>query len=309
MTINNACNLRRRPDLDWTGAPANSVPGAGPGDPLPGVGSVAWKIHREVVLLLGWGRAILLQFAHPLVACGVVDHSSFRAEHSGHLRRLYQTLDQMLRLTFGTAQEADRIVRDINAIHDRIHGRLREPAGAFPVGAPYSAHDPALLCWVHATLVDSQLLAYELYVGALTLEEKDRYCEETSGMESLLGMPAGSLPRSVATLHSYLEGMLASREIAVTDTARTLAGEVLAPPALRAAGPLLSLLRLPTVGLLPAPIREAYGLAWDSRRERTLRLSAKAIRTLLPVVPPVLRYWPSARAAFRTTNRRQALAS
>ena len=49
------------------------------GDPLPSPGRVAWKVHRERVLLLGWGRAILLQFAHPLVAAGVADHSAFRA--------------------------------------------------------------------------------------------------------------------------------------------------------------------------------------------------------------------------------------
>jgi uncharacterized protein (DUF2236 family) len=164
-----------------------------------------------------------------------------------------------------------------------------------------------LLRWVHATLVDSQLLVYELYVAPLTPQEKDRYCAETSTMESLLGMPAGYLPRSMATLNSYLEGMLASQEIVVTETARTLAGDVLAPSGLTALRTLLWVLRPPTVGLLPAPIREAYGFPWDSRHETALRLSARIMRTLLPVVPPHFRYWPSARAAFRATHRRQVL--
>lgn len=197
------------------------------GAPLPGAGTAAWKLHCEVVLLLGWGRAILLQFAHPLVAAGVAEHSSFR-ERLGRLRRLYQTLDRMLRLTFGTEEEIASIVRAINTVHDRVHGRTPVPAGIFPSGTPYSAHDPALLRWVHATLLDSQLLAYELYVGPLTSEEKDRYCEETSAMETLVGMPAGYLPRSLAALCGYLEAMLRSREIVVTDTARMLARELLA---------------------------------------------------------------------------------
>ncbi|MBI4241552.1 MAG: DUF2236 domain-containing protein [Candidatus Rokubacteria bacterium] len=189
---------------------------------LPGVGSVAWRIHREIVILLAWGRAILLQFAHPLVARGVADHSPFRTERWGRFHRLYRTLDAMLRLTFGTAEEAERVARRINGIHDRIHGRLGEAAAGLPEGTPYSAHDPALLKWVHATLLESHLLVYELYVGALTPEEKDRYCAETTGMESLLGMPEGYLPRSLAGLQDYISGTLGSGEIAVTDVAREL---------------------------------------------------------------------------------------
>jgi uncharacterized protein (DUF2236 family) len=71
--------------------------------------AVAWKIQREVVLLVGWGRAILLQLAHPLVAQGVADHSAFLTERRGRWRRLYRTLDSMLRLSFGTPEDAARV--------------------------------------------------------------------------------------------------------------------------------------------------------------------------------------------------------
>jgi uncharacterized protein (DUF2236 family) len=104
---------------------------------------VTWKIQRKVVLLVGWGRAILLQLAHPLVAQGVADHSAFLTERRGRWRRLYRTLDSMLRLSFGTAEDAARVVRAINAIHARVHGRLAERAGIFPAGTVYSARDPA----------------------------------------------------------------------------------------------------------------------------------------------------------------------
>lgn len=262
-------------------------------------GRVAWKIHSEVALLLGWGRAILLQFSHPLVARGVADHSGFLTRPHERWRRLGRTVDAMLALTFGTAEEAARAARAINAIHDRVHGRLREPAGVFPAGAAYSARDPALLRWVHATMVDSSLQTYELYVGLLTAEERDRYCAEAGEVESLLGIPELYLPRSEARLKRYIEGMLASGEIAVTDTARALAREIVAPPLPRATRPLVWLMQLPTIGLLPPSIREAYGFPWDSRRERALRLSTGLMRNLLPLAPSVVRHWPVARAAFR----------
>lgn len=260
---------------------------------------VAWRIHSEVILLLGWERAILLQFAHPLIACGIADHSSFHRYPYELWRRLARTLDAMVTLTFGTDEEVARVVRSINAIHDRVYGQLPEPASVFPRGAQYSARDPSLLRWVHATFIDSSLRTYELYVGCLAQEEKDRYCVEASGIEPLLGLPEGSLPRSVAELECYVEEMLESGKLMVTETAKLLARELVTPSLPLGAWPLVWLVQLPTIGLLPPSIREAYGFSWDSRRETALRLSAKLIRMMLPMAPHVVRYWPAARTAVR----------
>src|SRR3954466_5005027 len=87
-----------------------------------GPDSVAWRINREVVLLLGWAPAILMQFAHPLVAAGVADHSAFMSEQRGPTRRFLHTLGAMLDLTFGSPEQVARAARGINAIHDRVHG-------------------------------------------------------------------------------------------------------------------------------------------------------------------------------------------
>ena len=103
------------------------------------------------MLLAGWGRAILLQIAHPLVAQGVADHSGFASERWARVGRLKRTIGAMLALTFGTHEESTEAAAAINRIHDRVHGRLPQPAGAFASGFPYSAHDPALLAWVHVT--------------------------------------------------------------------------------------------------------------------------------------------------------------
>lgn len=260
---------------------------------------VAWTVHRETALLLGWGRAILLQFAHPLVARAVSDHSAFRSGALAPWRRLHATVGAMLALTFGPDDEARRALDGINAIHDRVHGRLPAPAGPWPAGAPYSAHDPELLRWVHVTCVDSFLLAYERFVAPLSDPARDQYCLEASAIESGLGLPPGWLPRTRRDLDAYVARMRASGVLVVTDPARRLADALLSPPGLRWVPPVVALVRLATVGLLPPDVRAAYGFPWSARRERLLRVTAALVRRALPWTPAPLRYWPSARAAER----------
>lgn len=275
-------------------APARLAAAAAAARPDPG--GVSWRIHREVALLLGWGAAILLQVAHPLVARAVADHSDFRRDWRAPWRRLHRTVGAMLALTFGTADDVAAAARRITGVHGRVDGTLPAPEGPFPAGTVYSARDPALLTWVHATCLDAFARTYALYVGPLSAADHDRYCLEASGAEELLGAPAGSFPRSGVELERYLAAMLASGEVTVTDTARALAADLLRPPLV---APLAPLLRLSTIGLLPHPIREQYGFPWDARRQTALRVGGRVVRGALRLTPPVLRHWPHARAAFR----------
>ena len=137
-------------------------------DGLFGPTSVTWRVNREAVLLLGGGRALLMQIAHPLVAAGVADHSDFRSDPLGRLRR---TLEAMLTITFGTVEEAKRTLRSVNGIHAKVCGTLEEATGGFAAGSRYQARDPRLLLWVHATLVDTSIVVYRRYVGDLSDEE------------------------------------------------------------------------------------------------------------------------------------------
>ena len=205
----------------------------------------------------------------------------------------------MLALTFGSEQEAEAAAKGIRAIHRRVHGELASAEGPFPAHARYTAEDPALLTWVHATLLDSYLLMYELLVGPLTAEEQDRYCAESRRAESLLGMPPGCLPGSVAELREYLAHMLASGEITVGDTARLLSQDILYPPTFLVGRPLVALARLPAIGLLPSAVRRGYGLTWSPRQGRALAAVAAVSRRVLPFIPPAFRYWPAARIAIR----------
>jgi uncharacterized protein (DUF2236 family) len=249
------------------------------------------RINGERVVVLGWGRAILLQLAHPLVAAGVADHSTFRDTPTARYRRLHSTIQSMLALTFGTPGERQATIDKINGIHDRVHGTLRESAGRFAAGTPYTATDPALLVWVDATLRETLPMAYELFVGPLTTAERDAYCAEGDDVMAALRIPEGTRPRSVDELTRYMTAMYERGDIAVTDTARELAREVVAPPFSRALWPASRVTRLATIGLLQPRVREAYGFRWTAEDERALTRWAQRIRAYRRVCPDAIARW------------------
>lgn len=248
-----------------------------------GAGSVTWKVNRERVVIAGWGRAILLQLAHPAIAAGLDAHSSFRGSLMSGLRRLRSTVGAMLAITFGDTAEMVATAARINAIHDRVRG------------PSYSAHDPVLQRWVHATLLDSIPLTYQLLVGPLTDRERDAYCRESAIMEPLMGMPARWLPREAGQLDALVEDALGSGTLRVTDTSRALAHAVLFPPHWRAGWPAFRASQIITIGSLPPQIRDAYGFCWGAREARAFNRWTGALRASLRLLPPAVRHWPIAR--------------
>jgi uncharacterized protein (DUF2236 family) len=256
----------------------------------PGPGSVSWKINREMSVIAGWGPAILLQLAHPAVAAGVHQHSTFRGSLLSSFRRLRSTVGAMLDITFGDTEQMITAAAGINAIHDRVRGRVN--AGSEET---YSAHDPDLQRWVHATLLDSMPRIYSLLVERLTDHERDQYCSESAMMESLLGMPDGWLPRDSADVDAYVREMLSSGRLVVTDTTRALARALLYPPQWYLVWPAFRAMQVLTIGILPPSIREAYGFEWRERDQRAFKRWAMMLRTLRRVLPPFAREWPIAR--------------
>jgi uncharacterized protein (DUF2236 family) len=257
--------------------------------------TVTERLNAERVTILGWGRAILLQLAHPLVAQGVADHSDFHASALTRVKRLHSTIEAMLALTFGSPSQVAQAAARINGIHDRVHGQLPESVDAYRAGTPYTATDPALLRWVHATLLESIPLAYELFVGPLTRDELDRYCAEGAATAALLRLPPETLWRSRAELDAYLADMHASGRIAISSVARRLAREVATPPGRFATWPAGEIHRLATIGLLPPAVRDAYGFRWDARQDEALARWARRVRGLRRHAPGWLAQWPAAR--------------
>ena len=263
--------------------PARWAHAADPG--LFGPGSITWKVNREGVLLLGGGRALLLQVAHPSVAAAVDAHSSYDADPWG---RLLRTLTVVTRVTFGDAATSERAARALR----RVHGYI---AGTRPDGTGYQATQPDLLLWVWATLVQTSLLVYTRYVGDLTPAEIEGFYAEQQRFAVACGVPEGHWPAGYEAFADYFDGMVGGG-LAVGPQARRIADGVLLPrvpaPLTLPARPSFELLRLTTTGLLPPSLREDYGLAWGPLRERAFRLSTAAARRTVRMVPSKLRHLP-----------------
>jgi uncharacterized protein (DUF2236 family) len=250
---------------------------------LAGRGSISWRVNREAALLLGGGRALLMQVAHPRVAAGVADHSDFQSDP---LARLNRTLELSLALSFGSREEVRAAARQINRTHERV------------TGAGYQALDPDLLLWVHATLIDSAMLTYRTFVAPLTTAEAEAYYQEAKPIGALLGIPVGRFPRRMADFDAYLAAMLAG-PAQPDDTSRRLAALVLRPPIRRVPGALFLPVEAITAGLLPEGLRRAYGLRWGAPSRAFFRAARATLPRLLAAMPGAIRVVPPARAAER----------
>jgi uncharacterized protein (DUF2236 family) len=255
---------------------------------LFGPGSVSWRIDRELLVLAGGSCALLLQAAHPSVAAGVAQHSTYATDPFG---RLLRTLESSFAVVFGSRSEAEATIRRINAIHGAVRGLRAD-------GRPYSALDAEALLWVHATLVDTALRVYDRFVAPLTADDAQRYHEESARVAVALGVPAGDLPPTIEDLREWMAAMIARDRVHVTADARRIARTVLYPSRFppRLAWDAAHLVSLAT---LPEPIRRQYRIRWSEARERGVRRIATASTRLLPLLPGPLKHAPQARAADR----------
>jgi uncharacterized protein (DUF2236 family) len=268
-----------------------------------GPGSVSWKVNREWLVMLGGTRAVLMQIAHPLVALGVSNHSSYMTDPFGRAERTFLLGEK---LTFGSSRAAHQAARTINNLHKHVHGHLPTDAGTFSQGTRYDARDPELLLWVHATLIDSFLLSYQIFVGPLTHAEEEQYYQESKTTARLLGLSRDQMPRGIDELKEYVHQMVYSDRLAPTIQARELARQTLFPPASNALRPLMHLNLNITNALLPPPIREIYDLAWHPSQQFVFDLSARSARLVVPHMPPILRELPLTRRLMRGELRRPA---
>jgi uncharacterized protein (DUF2236 family) len=228
------------------------------------------------------------------VTAGIADHSSFREGKVTAVVRLHETIRAMLSLTFGSSTERDATLSRINGIHRRVNGTLRERAGPFDAGTPYSAEDPALLLWVHGTLLDSAFVVYERLFASLSEGERDTYCAEAASVVRGLGVIDGE-PHSSADLTRYMDRMYASGQITVSRQARELGAALLTPPLAWTVAPATRVNRLFTVGLLPPFIREQYGFPWTAADERALERWTRLLRRTRPWLPRAIALWREAR--------------
>lgn len=239
--------------------------------------SITRRVNRENILLLGGGRALLMQLAHPKVAAGVDDHSDFRLHP---IRRLRRTVLMTMAIVFGERETALAAAHAVNQVHARVRGE------------DYRAMDPELLLWVHATLVDSALVTYQTFVQRLTASDREDFYQESKLLGELLGIPRSRFPEGLKEFDEYVQDMVAGDQVHVTPRARVLARLVVRPPLRLLPGPVMIPFEVVTTGLLPAALRENYGLVWGRRQQRAFKLAVAAVPRIVALTPPVLRVWP-----------------
>ena len=259
---------------------------------LFGPHSVTWRVLREPILIVGGGRALLLQAAHPLVAQGAIDHSTYRTDPRG---RLYRTLEWVTVCAFGTTAEARASCRRVNRLHGRVQGRLGRGHGtpAHPAGSPYSARDPELLEWVHTSLVDTMLASHDALVGGLDEADADRFVREWNSVAALMGVPRDRRWRTRAELSAHVAEGIRSGWVAPGRGSREVADTVMAPPLpSRMALPAWRLMVFTMLGLLPETLREGYDITWTPLHDAAHRALCIGLRAAHPGLPRRLRVSP-----------------
>ena len=230
-------------------AQVSAIPDQPADDGFFGPGSVAWRLSGDLSGVIAGLRALLLQALHPLAMAGVDQHSDWRQDPVG---RLAATTAYTTTVTFGERAAVERAAGRVRRIHERV-------TGTDPVtGRAYAAGDPALLLWVHAALVDSAIVATDLFGTGLAAADADRYVAEMAIAAELLGVPAGQVPRSTAELAAYLDRT--RPELRCTPAAGESMAYLLDPPGLDPdIGEIWQDIRDGAVASLPAWARDLYG--------------------------------------------------
>jgi uncharacterized protein (DUF2236 family) len=239
-------------------------------------------------MALGGLRALMLQALHPLAMAAVSQHSDYRTDPWGRLRRTAQYIGTV---TYGTKAEAERAAARVRAVHARLSGV--EPES----GTPYRVDDPALLRWVHCAEVDSFLTAYLRCGGRLRPREVDAYVAEQVRGAALVGVPQTDCPASAAELREYFRGIRPL--LRATAEARAALQFILFPPLPPAARPAWTAVAGTAFGLLPAWARGRYGLlAAHPGAALAATASGRSLRALVRLVPDHVRASPARRAAM-----------
>ncbi|WP_111497392.1 oxygenase MpaB family protein [Marinobacter bohaiensis] len=261
-----------------------------PGDPgLFGPGSVCWQVHADFPSMLCGGiGALMLQMMHPLALAGVWDHSNFREDMLGRLRRTSQFIAGT---TFAATADAERLIERVRRIHAGI-------TGVAPDGRPYAASDPELLVWVHVAEMRSFLEAYLRYRNPdLSRADQDRYFDEVARIAEALG--AHDVPRSRQAVETYLENM-APELVFDERTAEVLQLLRTAPAPNLTTRPVGRLMVQAGIDLLPDWARARAGLQRSTLQRKLVERSMKPLAGTLR--------WALQNGASHRARRRMALA-
>jgi uncharacterized protein (DUF2236 family) len=195
--------IRRRITALFNDASKGERPILRRADALFAPDSVAWRVNGDIVtMMIGGVSGLLLQMLHPAVLAGVWDHSDFRSDMHGRLRR---TAKFIAVTTYDHAKHGTAAIDRVRGIHDKIGGTL-------PDGTTYQAGDPALLAWVHVTEAISFLNAWIRYAEPdMSAADQDQYFAEMAVVAERLG--TDPVPRDRAAAEALIQSMRGSLRV------------------------------------------------------------------------------------------------
>jgi uncharacterized protein (DUF2236 family) len=263
--------------------------------------SEAWRNVLDWRLLLGSGRALLLQVAHPTVGAGVAQYSDFQ---SRPWQRLQRTVDSLMTVQYG-GPRVDGEAKRLWELHKDFKGTDHH-------GHRYHALNPEAYWWVHATLFEGALDLHARFARPLSLWKQERLYREWRELGEVLGIKAHHMPPDLRGFFAYFDGVVAG-QLEDNESVRAVLAALgdrrpVPPPGWpempwRVVGPLSSkVLMTATTGTLPPVFRRRLGLQWTVGDEWRLRALRAAVRLGMPLIPEKLRYHPMALAAKRAAR-------
>ena len=260
-----------------------------------GPNSMMWKVNKEITVLFGGARALLMHAAQPLIAAGARQTSFYQRDP---WKRLIRTLSLQNSVTFGTKEEADESANRINKLHEVIKGKDEITGGT------YDALNQEQLLWVHACLQISSIYFYEKTVKKLTNEEKDQYHLENTVAAELVLMDKNLMPKTHDELKQWVINK--SREekyILLTDVAEDVKDIIAGGPVPVHIKPIWPFISFTAFNTLPKEFKDIYGIKETKIKKILVNFNLTLLKVMRPFLPPFFRLIAPARWAKQRISR------
>jgi uncharacterized protein (DUF2236 family) len=258
-----------------------------------------WKINKEITVLFGGARALLMHAAHPLIAAGARQTSFYQRDP---WKRLIRTLSLQNSVTFGTKKEADDSAYRINKLHEVIKGKDPISEGI------YDALDHEQLLWVHACLQISSIYFYEKTVKKLTTEEKDKYHRENMIAADLVLVDIKKMPQTHNELKDWvIEKSRQSNFLMITDVAEDVKDIIAGGPVPRHIKPIWPFIAFTAFQTLPEEFKIIYGIKSSKLKRIIVNINLAILKYTRPLLPPFFRLIAPARWANQRIKRKPNL--
>ena len=266
------------------------------GDPgYFGPQSMMWKVNKEITVLFGGARALLMHAAHPLIAAGARQTSFYQRDP---WKRLIRTLSLQNSVTFGTKEEANESAHRINKLHEVIKGE-DEITGGY-----YDALDHEQLLWVHACLQISSIYFYEKTVKKLTEIEKNQYHEENSIAAEMVLIDRKIMPKTHEELKDWVIKKSKEKDyLLLTDVATDVADIIRGGPVPRHIKPIWPFIAFTAFNTLPQEFKNIYGIRETKFKKVLLNFNLYLLKYSRPFLPPFFRLIAPARWAKQRLTR------